>query len=313
MMATRTERDFHRTLSARHPEELRATIPRTAATAPNEASSIQEVSETPEHARHNPATQDPGVELPVMVEGVIEHPADVDTFQFQAEAGLDLALEIETPELGPPHFSPLVRVIDAEGEEVCSNIFRRIGGDGDDWIKTLQPKVVCSLENGGRYLLRIRDLTSRRGGPEFRYRVLVRRQEPHVGQVHTTLETGAVNLVQGASHELTVVADQEEGFTGTVAIGAMNLPPGVELLPMTTPEQNVVNPISGPRAEIHRERFMPGRLSTKLALIADSEAPRTSTPVLVHLTARPVVDGRAGRRIDGQKFLLMVIAAGETE
>ena len=84
----------------------------------------------------------------MLVRETIIFPGPVDTFRIQVESGLCLAFEIETPVLGQHRFSPLLRVIDDQGEQAYSNIFHQVGGDGDDWIKTIHPKVTHTFEKG---------------------------------------------------------------------------------------------------------------------------------------------------------------------
>ena len=101
--------------------------------------------------------------LPVLVEGAIERPADVDTFRLRIPAKAKLAFEIEGPEAVTPTFNPHVSVIDANGEEMLNNYFRKIAGDGDDWVRLIRSKVIYTFEREGDYTLQIRDLTARYG------------------------------------------------------------------------------------------------------------------------------------------------------
>ena len=68
-------------------------------------------------------------------------------------------------------------------EAVCSNIYRNVENNSAYWQKFLQSKTIFAFEEAGDYILRLRDLTSRRGGEGFNYRVLVRPQVPHIGVV----------------------------------------------------------------------------------------------------------------------------------
>src|SRR5262249_16832454 len=121
--------------------------------------------------------------VPVILTGVINRPADTDWFTFKVRAGERLAFEIETPYLPPPFFNPLLTIVNQNGQELASNIYRALGGDGDDWIKTLMPKILYNFDKEGLYRFQVRDLTSRVGGEDFTYRVIVRPQVPHVGEL----------------------------------------------------------------------------------------------------------------------------------
>ena len=51
------------------------------------------------------------------------------------------------------------------------------------YLKAAQPKATHSFERAGEYILQVRDITSRYGNPNYRYRILVRPQIPHVGEI----------------------------------------------------------------------------------------------------------------------------------
>ena len=196
------------------------------------------------------------------VEGAIQHPGDVDIFRFKAGSGQALAFEIETPETLPPFFSPHLIVVDGTGTELVSNIYREVAGVGDDWIKSIKAKTVYTFEQAGEYFLQIRDLTTRRAAPHFRYRVLVRPQVPHMGEVAVKTGRGEVvdhiNLRSGETRKLTVVTEPEEGFDGEIALTLENLPTGVQALAAAT---TTVNPrlleTGNGRGAMHKERFFP--------------------------------------------------------
>ena len=257
------------------------------------------------------------IALPGMIEGTIQRPGDVDGFKFQVKSGQALAFEIETPVYRPPYFSPLLTVLTEKGEEILSNIYRQVGGDGDDWIKSLQAKTIYTFEKTGAYYLQIRDLTSQRSGPQFRYRLLVRSQVPHMGEVAARAGNGAgradqISLVPGAATKLTVVTEQEEGFQGEILLSLDRLPAGVQAFAAatTTVNQRLLDP-GKKRGSMYKERFFPQRRLTTLMLVANAGAAATALPRKVQLMARPVVDGRAGVPLPVQEMLVMVSNLGE--
>ena len=277
----------------------------TANTGGGRADSFREIEEI---EPNDVPVQSLGFEIPSLVHGRIDRPGDVDTFRFKVSDGQSLAFEIETPEIDSPHFSPLLQVVDAQGEELCSNIFRITEGDGDDWVKKIQPKVRYVFDEAGEYFLRIRDLTSRRADVEFAYRVLIRPQIPHLGGSLAAGSTGAINLTRGTTRELVITTELDEGFDLPFTISMENLAPGVEMFPAATlPTQQVANRRSGPRGETHRERFFPRRATTKVMLVAHPKAGLTTIPQWVIIKARPVVKGKVAQPVVVQRFLLMVV------
>lgn len=238
---------------------------------------------------------------PQLLEGAIQSPGDVDWFRFQVEAGTSLALELETPEAAPPRFNPRVAVLDADGRELLTNYFRKIAGDGDDWVRLIQAKTLYTFDRAGLYRLQLRDITPRSGEPAFRYRLLLRPQVPHVGRIEATPEV--VNLRPGQAEKVTILSDQEEGFGGDILFGADGLPGQVQFLPGAEVEPHKEPPLP----EIHKERFVPRNQTTTVLLAAAPGAPSTRMPARVRLSARPVVGGKVGEAIAAGELLVMVL------
>ena len=241
------------------------------------------------------------VTVPTVLEGAIEHPGDVDVFKFKVETGQGLAFEIETPEKGPPFFNPRLGVFDAGDNEFLTNVYKRISRNFTFYLKTVEPKTIYTFELGGEYYLQIRDVTSRYGDPSFRYRVLIRPQAPHVGDV--VVEQKQINLARGGAKKLTVTTDQEEGFAGEIALKVEGLPPGVDAVTGTE-----VDPDRGPPLdEGHKKRFVPKSQTAVIMLVASEDAPLTRWPKFIRVVARPVVDGKIGPPLPLEEIPLMVV------
>ena len=241
--------------------------------------------------------------MPTVLEGATERPGDVDIFKFKVEAGQGLAFEIETPEKGPPFFNPRLGVFDAGDQEFLTNVYKRISRNFTFYLKTVEPKTIYTFELGGEYYLQVRDVTSRYGNPSFRYRVLIRPQAPHVGDV--VVEQKQINLARGGAKKLTVTTDQEEGFAGEIALKVEGLPPGVDAVTGTE-----VDPDRGPPLdEGHKKRFVPKSQTAVIMLVAGEDAPLTRWPKFIRVVARPVVDGKIGPPLPLEEIPLMVVAS----
>ena len=241
------------------------------------------------------------VTLPVLLEGTIERPADVDTFKLRIPAKAKLAFEIEGPQAVTPTFNPHVSVIDANGEEMLTNYFRKMDDGANRWARMIRSKVIYTFEREGDYTLQIRDITARYGEPAFKYRVLVRPQIPHVGKIE--LQEDAANLVPGEASKLTIITDQEEGFGGEVVLKIEGLPRGVEALAGAD-----VEPDTGlPFPEVHKERFVPKSKETTIVLVTAADAPATEMPKVARITARPVVGGKLGAPLKVRDLPVMVL------
>ena len=135
------------------------------------------------------------VSLPAFIEGAVESPGDIDRVRFKAKRGDGVAIEIETPDAGPPDFNPYLRIVDEAGVEVFSNVHSMVHANGGFIMKTLRPKTIFNFLRDGEFTLEIRDLTTQHGDDRFAYRVLIRPQVPHVGAVH--IDEGSIESGRG--------------------------------------------------------------------------------------------------------------------
>ena len=264
------------------------------------------------------------ISVPTVIEGAIARPGDIDIFRFRAEPGQRLAFEIETPEEKPPHFNPRISVVDSEDHELFTNLYRRRSlynnnADEQVYFKSVRPKVIYSFK-GGEYFLQVRDVTTRYGDSRYAYRLLVRPQIPHVGEV--SLEKGSshfdgggktpdridrINLVRGQARKLTIYTPHEEGFTGDVSFSVSGLPPGVEALAAAE-----VNDETAPtEIPVDPELILPKMQETTIVLLAGEDAPLTRMPATIRLQCRPIVDGKPGSTLPVRDLPLMVVEEPE--
>jgi hypothetical protein len=241
-------------------------------------------------------------ELPTrcIIDGIIGHPGDVDYFKFNARPGARLAFEIQTVDTQPPLLNPELEVLDANEQELLTNIYKFEVQDA--WARSLEPKIIYTFDRGGEYYLKIHDLAARHGGTEFKYRLLIRPQVPHIGDLE--VKQDCINLVSGETKKLTITTAQEEGFRGEIAVAVEDLPQGVQAFPAVEAE-----PTQGgsPREKIHPERFLPNTQTVTIALRATEDAPPTPTPRLIKVKAWPIVGGRSGAPLPAGQILLMVL------
>lgn len=308
------EREFRRELRT---DRMKALASRngSAGKERSEEPDIPVVAEQEPNQRHGEALKLP---VPALVEGVIGTPGDTDMFRIPVNGGDKLAFEVQTPETAPPYFSPWMTIYDSEGKRLYDNIYRKIGGDGDDWVKSVEPKMIVTFAKGGDYYVEVRDLTRRVASPLFRYRLLVRSQIPHVGEVSAkTFNQDAdeapedrFNLAPGESRKLTVLSGLEEGFAGELVLTLRDLPPGVEVFAAAATVREIPS-FAGEYREswgtAGKERFRPVRLATTLMVIVGADAPPMAEPRQVSLVARPTAGGTLGPPITGPKFLFMIV------
>ncbi|MCY3757998.1 MAG: hypothetical protein OXG96_09775 [Acidobacteria bacterium] len=240
--------------------------------------------------------------LPFLVEGSIDRPGDVDRLvSFRVQPGRKLGFEMETPEASLPDFNPRWAVVDQAGKVVLSNVYRRVVRQALSYSKTIEPKTIHTFLRGGTYTLRVRDTTQRNGASDFRYRLLVRPQIPHAGELK--VQEDRLNLVPGEAGKLTVTTGQEEGFAGQILLQVEGLPPGVQALPGTDYQPEAPpNLDEGPKA-----RYMPQQGATSVMIVAAEDAAATRMPRILRIQARPVVSGKMGALLPVGKVHLMVL------
>jgi hypothetical protein len=199
-------------------------------------------------------------------------------------------------------FNPVVRLLNEKGEEVATNILAGRGACTGALTKSLQPKVTVPLRDTGDYTVEVRDLTADLAGPRFRYRVLVRPQIPHIGEVR--IAEDHVNLYPGEAKTVRVVFDREEDFRGALAVAVEGLPKGVEALASADFEPDKDPPMTKGK----RERYLARTERTVLAFRAMEDAEVTAQPVVVRLVARAIVGSKPGAAIARKEIPLMVVA-----
>ncbi len=298
-----------RNLWARTAEKPPAETPSASESEPTEEGEAQpdpapdplDLTWTPENGPNETRENAARVDFPTLLKGAIETPGDIDVYKFKVDEETAAAIEIQTMGQQPSVFNPHVQVFDPEGDEILNNLFKRVAGDGDDWIRTIEPKVTYKFDRGGEYYLHVSDLSSRYGGPDFTYRVLIRPQVPHVGAV--SVAEDHVNIVAGGVAKLTLTAKQEEGYAGDIAFTVENLPLGIEAFAGVE-----VEPEAGPPFEtIFEERFVPKSQKVNIMLMARADAPVTVMPRMAKIMARPIVGGQLGEPFVVGDIPMMVV------
>jgi hypothetical protein len=249
-----------------------------------------------------PAAEAPLFRLPGILEGSLSKPGQTERARFHLDGAQDLAIEVQTPELAPPLFNPVVRLLNSSGQEVATNIFAGRGTCDGEMSKSLAAKAVVPLRDPGEYTIEIRDVTADLAGPGFRYRVQVRPQVPHVGQVE--IEQDHVNLTPGGASTMRVAFDREEDYRGALAVAAESLPPGVQALAGADYEPDK----DPPRFPGRRERYTPRTEHSVVVFTASADAVPMKEPQMARFVVRPVVDGKPGAVLATKQIPVMVIA-----
>ena len=258
---------------------------------------VLKIDDDPHGASSEPAL----VTLPVIIEGAVENPADIDRVRFQVKEGDRVTVEVQTPRKTIPEFNPYLRIVSTAGDEAFTNVHSRVNTCGDTIIKQVEPKTTYSFPRNGEFILEIRDITHVYGNRTFAYRVLLRPQVPHVGEVHVAADQ--MNLVAGEVSKLSVDTDQEEGYDGYIALSLEGLPEGVRAVMGTELEPAVPAPFNPGKIE----RFRAESQKATFLLLSEPSAPATRAPVEARVIAQASMKSKMGRPILVRKILFTVV------
>ena len=244
----------------------------------------------------------PLFKIPGTLEGALAQPGDAHRVRFHLDGPQDIAFEIETPSAAPPLFNPIVRVLDTAGQELATNVLVGRGACNGEMSKSIQAKTILPFRDPGDYTVEIRDTTSDLGGAGFRYKVQVRPQIPHIGQVK--IDEDHINIAAGGAKTVRVTFDREEGYSGAVAVIAEALPEGVQALAGADFEPDK----DPPRFANKRERYTARTERVVVVFTASTEAAVTKLPQIARLVVRPITDGEPGAIVGTKQIPLMVVA-----
>jgi hypothetical protein len=243
----------------------------------------------------------PVMKLPGLVEGVLAVAGQTHAIRINVEKAQELVIEVETPEATLPQFNPVIGLVEPGGTEIVGNVYTRLNNNNLKMMKSLKAKTAFALNAPGVYTLRIHELTTDIAGADFRYRVLVRPQIPHVGKF--VVQQQRVNLARGSTRPVSVRVEREEGYSGVVALQVENLPAGVTAMTgVENPPEIPALPNAG-----KPERYQPRVQTTSILLAAAPDAPQTELPSTIKVVARPVSEGRLGDPIPAGEITLAVV------
>jgi hypothetical protein len=292
------ERTFTRHITADWLERLRE---RGAPAGPRQEletfRAVQEPAPTPPVMPMMPIMKIPGI-----VEGVISQPGEVQRIAFHVKGAQDLVLEVETPDATMPLFNPVVRVLDSAGREVATNVYAQLNNCGGYMMKMIEPKAIVAFHADGDYILQIHDITTDNADPSFAYRVLIRPQIPHIGKIG--VEEERMNLTPGTARQVSVETEREENYSGLVAVSVEGLPPGVQAVTGSAPEEEKPPLMNGGRVE----RYFPKSQKSVVVMVVAPDAPLTPIPQMARVIVRAIVEGKVAQPLDTVLVPVMVVA-----
>jgi catechol 2,3-dioxygenase-like lactoylglutathione lyase family enzyme len=207
------------------------------------------------------------VSVPVVVNGRIGKPGDVDWYEVRGRAGQEIVIEVQARRLGSP-LDSLLRLVDAAGHVVAWNddLPDKSAGlvthQADSYLRT-------RLLANESYRIRVSDAQGH-GGGSFAYRLRISKPRPDFAVLVTP---ASINVPAGGSAQVVAHVVRRDGFDGAIDLSLPDAPRGLVL--------------SGARVPA-------GRDSIRMTLFAPRG--RRGPPVPIEIIARAKVGGRSVRK-----------------
>jgi hypothetical protein len=188
-----------------------------------EAFAIDTLPECLEREPNNKPADAQAVTLPIVVNGRIDSPGDIDIFKIEGRKGEKIVADVDARKLDSP-LDSMLELTDAEGRRVALNDDCADKGDG---LRTHHADSYLNVElpADGVYCLRIGD-AQHQGGADYAYRLRIGEPRPDFA---LRVVPSSVNVRPGNSVSVTVYALRKDGFAGEIAFDLKDAPQGVSL------------------------------------------------------------------------------------
>lgn len=183
------------------------------------------VSQHPEIVEIEPndaAEQATPVMQPVVVNGRLNKPGDVDTYAFTATKGERFVIEVASASLGFPG-DPTLSILDAAGKVLV---------DLDDGPGSRDPSLRYTAAADGRHFIVLRE-HSRQGGDDFIYRLRIAPFQP---DFKARVDVPAFALMSDKTVNLPVKVERIDGLDVDLEVTAVDLPSGITVQPQPVPK-----------------------------------------------------------------------------
>ncbi len=174
---------------------------------------IGDLPEFIEQEPNNSTNEANTVSLPVVINGRIGEPKDVDTFKFKVEKGQRFIFEVSASRFGSA-LDALLTLSSPSG----AIMQRNDDADGAD------SRLEQTFDEAGDYTVSIRDLLGR-GGDNFGYRLSIR--TPPGPNFSAKFLPDTIQVSRGGHSLLRVEVNRRQGFGGPIEVVAAKLPMGV--------------------------------------------------------------------------------------
>lgn len=229
-----------------------------------------DISDLPERLESEPNDAPSDIEplqLPVILNGRIGQPGDVDVWPVAVSAGQSIQLRLSAGRLGS-RLLPLIDVVNVGGTVVAPTEDFPISNDSP----TSDQSLLFEATEDQVCWVRIRERFPSRGGTDFGYRLQIGSASPGFS-LH--LKTDAITAFRGKETSLSVRVERFGGLTGPITIDVAGLPPETQLSDLVIPadrdelsvtfKPSETTPIGGHRLQIHGTYTKDGQVITGTA------------------------------------------------
>ena len=161
--------------------------------------------------------------LPVVINGHIGKPGELDIYKFTGHAGQQIVAEIFARRLDSP-LDSFLRLTDADDKQLAFNDDFEDKGTGLN-THHADSYLTATLPADGTYFIHLTD-TQGKGGPDFAYRLRLSEPQP---DFELRVVPSSISLRAGMSAPLTVFALRRDGFTNAINLELKDAPKGFSL------------------------------------------------------------------------------------
>lgn len=181
---------------------------------------IDTLPETVEKEPNNDREQAQKVELPIIINGRIDHPGDWDVFQFEGKAGETIVAEVLARRLDSP-LDSLLKLTDAEGNLLAINDDSEDPGTGLN-THHADSYIMFELPSDATYYVHLGDIAYK-GGEEYGYRLRISAPQP---DFELRVVPSSAAMRSKASTAVSVYVIRRDGFTGDIRASVKDPPEG---------------------------------------------------------------------------------------
>jgi hypothetical protein len=258
---------------------------------------LLDVADLPEQEENEPndtAKQAKALTLPVIANGYIEKPGDVDTWSFTAHKGEAVTLELRARQLGSL-LQGVLTVTDAGG---------KVLGRAEATADHRDPVLTLAAPADGTYFVQVADRFRTHGGIAYAYRLRLGHAVPDYrlqlasdGQGPGKVSPDALTLPRGGQARLRVVAQRMDGFAGPIELRLSGLPAGVSASAATIAAgQNTADitlsttsfaALGTAHLQVHGSARLDGKVVTRTATLPAAHGESEVDSVLLAVALKP--------------------------